>query len=64
MGELTETDIIADIMISLMLSLSGELLIDPVPKVVSLYFALQQMPLGIVKMIISSRPVFTILFAR
>ena len=28
------------------------------------YFALQQMPLGIAKMILSSKPVFTLLFAR
>jgi drug/metabolite transporter (DMT)-like permease len=36
----------------------------PLFQVVASYFALQQMPLGIQKMILSSKPVFTILFAR
>ena len=33
-------------------------------QVIANFYALQQMPLGVVKMIISTKPVFTIIFAR
>ena len=36
----------------------------PTPKTGATYYAIQEMPLGVSKMILSSKPVFTILFAR